>query len=100
MQRSATIVLSLLGLLWGTSTRAAGPLQYHPLPPCRLVDTRFGPFAGPPLAHGTVRPFPVRGSCGVPGTARAVLLTAAAIGPDLAGFLVLFPYNQSWPYVS
>jgi sugar lactone lactonase YvrE len=53
---------------------ATGTLQFYPLTPCRILDTRnpHGTFGGPSIAGGTSRSFPVPSSgCGVPTGAAA-----------------------------
>jgi hypothetical protein len=68
---------------------------YTPVPPCRIVDTRF---AGGPIAANTTRLFDVdgsnftaqggfNGSCGVPfGVASAVAMTITAVAPSVGGY--------------
>lgn len=74
---------------------AAGPnLSYYTVTPCRIVDTRNaqGPFGGPALG-GTPRTFQITGSCGVPATAKAILVNLAAIAAPVSGEIVLYPGN-------
>jgi ELWxxDGT repeat protein len=72
---------------------AGGPLEFFILDPCRIVDTREpdGPLAGPPLAAGASRTFPLAGACGVPPGARAVAVNVAVSGASAAGHLRVFP---------
>lgn len=64
-------------------------LDFHPLTPCRVVDTRGvpGPRGGPVLSSGVPRLLPVTGTCGVPPTARAVVINVTVAGPTAAGNL-------------
>jgi subtilisin family serine protease len=74
---------------------AAGPnLSYYTVTPCRIIDTRQanGPFGGPAL-NGTSRTFQIAGNCGVPSTAKAVLVNLAAIAAPISGEIVLYPGN-------
>lgn len=66
---------------------------FHPLPPCRLLDTRdpAGPLGGPPLAAQTQRGFPIALTCRLPATARAISANATVVGPEDSGYVVLFP---------
>jgi subtilisin family serine protease len=76
---------------------AASPnLSYYTVTPCRIIDTRnaAGPFGGPALG-GTSRMFQITGSCGVPSTAKAVLVNIAAISAPISGEIVLYPGNLS-----
>src|SRR5271167_3761059 len=51
---------------------ASNGLQFVPVSPCRVVDTRGpnGPFGGPPIQGGTSRSFPLpQGACDIPPSA-------------------------------
>jgi hypothetical protein len=78
------------------------PQGFHPLAPCRLVDTRgpAGPSGGPALAAGTSRNFPVTGLCEVPATARAVVVNVVAVNPSAAGNFRLYPSGSVVPNAS
>jgi hypothetical protein len=96
------------------TAQAAGPLQYHALTPCRIVDTRNpnGTNGGPTMCYGSpgcsnVRPrvFQIQGNCGVPnGVAAATINVTIAnpnmTGPSGQGFLTLYPPTQPLPNVS
>ncbi len=81
---------------------AAGALQFYPVTPCRVLDTRnaIGTFGGPSLAGGTGRSFPVLSSaCGVPAAAAYSLnVTVVPHGP--LGYLTTWPTGQAQPGVS
>jgi uncharacterized repeat protein (TIGR01451 family) len=86
-----------------TATPTARPsLNYYPLTPCRIVDTRraFGPYGGPSLAAGADRTFVFGGQCNIPPTAFAVALNAVAVQPDAPGFLTFFPGETAQPLTS
>ena len=70
-----------------------GPLQFHTLTPCRIVDTRnaAGPYGGPALAAGTARAFAIAGQCGVPADAGAVALNVTVTNPTSPGSLTVYP---------
>src|SRR5512143_2719767 len=91
------------GILLAVSSAVAdGPFQLHTVLPCRVVDTRnpTGPTGGPSLAAQVTRSFPVRGSCGIPLTARAVVFTVTVVAPTGSGNLRIWPYTTEMPLVS
>jgi hypothetical protein len=74
----------------------ATPLRFHPVTPCRVVDTRepAGAFGAPAIgASGTPdRTFPFASSpCGIPPAARAVSLNVTAVAPPAGGDLLVYP---------
>src|SRR6185436_4846735 len=73
--------------------RPGGPLDYHTLSPCRIVDTRLasGLQGGPALAANATRTFQAAGLCGVTTTASAVQLNVTVVSPSTAGFLRIDP---------
>jgi hypothetical protein len=79
-------------------------LQFYPLTPCRIADTRegSGPFGAPILSGGAAgRTFPITSSaCNVPATARAYSLNFTAVPHGRLGFLTVWPAGQSQPLVS
>jgi hypothetical protein len=88
--RTRRLLLPALALgAWPATALAQNPMGFVPLPPCRVWDTRTppGPSGGPKLTANTERCFPVRGSCGVDATARAVVLNlTATAATDLGDF--------------
>jgi hypothetical protein len=81
----------------------AGASLFHPLPPCRVVDTRSppGPLAGPIMAGGSQRTFPVASSpCGIPPGANAYSLNVTVVPNAVLSFLTLIPTGQTQPQVS
>jgi len=79
-------------------------LVYTPVPPCRIVDTRFAVEG--PLAAGAARTFDVDGSdlagqggspaaCGIPlAVAQAVTMTMVAVQPAARGYLTAWGLGQ------
>lgn len=69
-------------------------VQFYPLMPCRLVDTRGadGPLGGPALdaAGGPDRSFAVVSSCGIPPEATSLSLNVTALGGPGAGDLEIY----------
>ncbi len=91
--------------LWSFTTGGpAAGLQFVPLTPCRVVDTRNpdGVLGGPALAgiHAT-RTFAVRQSpCGLPADAQAYSLNVTVVPSGPLSYLTLWPSGQGKPLVS
>lgn len=82
---------------------ASNTLQFYPLPPCRVVDTRNpnGAFGGPSLAGNSSRSFPVPASaCNVPADAGAYSFNVTAIPHGTLNYLTAWPTGQTQPFVS
>lgn len=84
---------------------AAGPYNFVPITPCRVIDTRAGfqPLGGfkgllPDGAPGVK--FTIKGRCGVPASAAAVALNMTATDTNLGGWVAMFPGNQLWSGIS
>jgi hypothetical protein len=81
-------------------------LEFFPLPPCRVFDTRKpdGNLGGPYLQAKTERSFPVLDatSCNIPSTAKAYSLnfTAVPLNNGPLGYLTVWPTGLSQPLVS
>lgn len=81
-------------------------LLFVPITPCRIVDTRS---AGGPITSGQSRSYYVGGSfgfspqggksggCGIPTGAKAVVATFAAASPTNAGYMRVWPADESEP---
>lgn len=82
----------------------ANALDFYPLAPCRLADTRggfSGMFGPPSLSAGTSRLLPLlSSSCGIPVTAGAFSLNATVVPSGPLGYLSLFPAGPYVPLVS
>ncbi|MBZ5580412.1 MAG: Ig-like domain-containing protein [Acidobacteriia bacterium] len=80
------------------------PLSFVPVTPCRVADTRLapvGPLAGPSLAGGTSRDFPVPSSaCRIPATAAAYALNVTAVPHGGLSYLSIWPAGVAQPPVS
>jgi len=86
-----------------SGTGPATPLQFVPVTPCRVVDTRnaAGPFGGPILAAGVARSFVIpNGPCNIPANAAAFLLSAAVVPTGPLGALTMWPTGLSQPLVA
>jgi YVTN family beta-propeller protein len=84
---------------------ADSTLQFSPLAPCRVVDTRNaqGELGGPSLQGGQERDFPVLSSdCQIPSSAQAYSMnfTVVPVGGQPLGYLTVWPAGQNQPVVS
>jgi hypothetical protein len=86
----------------GALAQAPVASTFFTLTPCRIVDTRAanGTFGGPGLAAGGTRDFPVIGTCGVPVTARAVVLNLTVTGGSSSGLITVYPSGITRPSAS
>jgi hypothetical protein len=78
-------------------------LNFVPIPPCRLVDTRnpLGSFGGPSLQAATPRIFPVlSGSCGMPANASAYSFNVTVVPAGFLGYLTVWPAGGAQPLAS
>jgi hypothetical protein len=91
------------------ASAADGPYQYHPVTPCRVVDTRntyqsVGGY-GPGLVSREEKAFPFQGNCLVPVGAKAVTVNVTVAKPTAqtvlnAGYLTIWPYGVTKPLVA
>jgi hypothetical protein len=88
-----------------TGATVAG-LEFVPVSPCRLVDTRVSSFQsgfGPPsMSAGQTRTFniPTNTACGIPSTAAAYSLNVTVVTKGYLGILTIWPAGQPMPNVS
>ena len=78
-------------------------LEFYPVTPCRLVDTRnaAGSLGGPSLVATATRTFPILSSpCSIPATAKAYSLNFTSVPKGPLGFLTTWPAGSSQPLVS
>jgi hypothetical protein len=79
-------------------------LQFVPLPPCRVVDTRQanGQFGGPAIPGGTSRDFAIpQGPCpNIPSNAAAYSLNVTVIPQERLGYLTAWPTGFTRPQTS
>ena len=79
-------------------------LEFYPLSPCRVADTRYPNDQGlgaPYLKGQSARDFPVLNStCGIPNTAQAYSFNFTAVPHGALGYLTAWPAGQSRPGVS
>jgi len=78
-------------------------LEFYPVAPCRLVDTRSatGSLGGPSLVGSAARTFPILSSpCNIPATAKAYSLNFTSVPKGPLGFLTTWPAGSNQPFVS
>ena len=89
---------------WSFTTGSATTgLQFVPVTPCRVADTRnpVGPFGGPTPAANSVRSFAIpQSGCGIPSTAQAYALNVTVVPEGPLSYLTLWPAGQAQPLVS
>ena len=85
---------------------AVAGLEFYPVTPCRVADTRTGAgftgsFGPPSMAANTTRTFPVpSSSCGIPSTAAAYSFNVTVVPPGPLGVLTIWPAGQAMPNAS
>jgi hypothetical protein len=95
------VVIDINGYFAATSTGAS--LQFYPVTPCRVADTRNGTstFGGPILAGGSTRSFPVpSSSCGIPAGAAAYSFNVTVVPSTPLSYLTAWPSGAAQPLVS
>ncbi len=99
---STQFILDIDGYFVPAGSSASG-LEFYPLTPCRIADTRnaTGALGGPSLAANVGRSFPVQSSsCGIPATAKAYSLNITAVPHVGLAYLTTWPTGQAQPNVS
>ena len=74
-----------------------GATDFYTLEPCRLLDTRL---TSPPIRSNRSVTFGVGGICGVPPTAKAVVLNVTAVSPSASGHFRISPTGTPVPPTS
>jgi hypothetical protein len=85
------------------SSTGSGTMQFYPVTPCRVIDTRSaaGPLGAPIMGAGQTRNFPIlSGACSIPSSATAYSfsITVAPVGP--LGYLTTWATGSTQPVVS
>ena len=77
---------------------ASNSLQFYPLTPCRVLDTRT---LGQPIVGGTSSSFAISSrSCGTITDAAAYALNVTVVPRSALGYLTVWPAGQAQPLVS
>ena len=82
---------------FGPAPNASGATRFHTLTPCRAADTRLG---GAPLRPNVLTVFGLGARCGIPPTARSVVVNVTATEPVDFGHMTLFPDGSTAPLAS
>jgi len=93
-----TGTLTIAGIVFTViqaGTSATGGLGFHPVTPCRAVNT-----AGNRMQAGETRDFAISGSCGIPSTAQAYSVNVTVTPPGPLIYLSIWPTGQPQPVVS
>ncbi len=86
-----------------TAAGSSAALQFIPVTPCRIADTRnpTGAFGGPEMTAGQTREFNVPSSaCSIPTSAVAYSLNVTVIPDTVLNYLTLWPSGETQPVVS
>jgi hypothetical protein len=67
--------------------------DYFTVTPCRVVDTR----TGSPLQDGVPQTYTLHGVCGIPATAKVVVLNVTAVDPTGSGDLTIYASDATPP---
>jgi hypothetical protein len=86
----------------------SGGLNFYPLTPCRVVDTRSvggsgltGPLGPPTMTAMSSRSFPIpSSSCNVPATAQAYSFNFTVVPPGVLDYITAWPTGEPQPGVS
>jgi hypothetical protein len=82
---------------WFTAGSPGTGLQFVPVAPCRVADTR----GGSTMTANSSRSFAVpQSGCGIPSTAQAYSLNVTVVPEGPLSYLTLWPAGQSRPLVS
>jgi hypothetical protein len=81
------------------------PVQFVPITPCRVVDTRKpnGTFGGPAIPMNSSRNFPLSESdnpCSIPSSAIAYSLNVTVVPEGPLNYLTVWPTGEGQPTVS
>ena len=93
------VVLDVNGYFVSTNDPSA--LEFFPLPPCRIVDTRMGQ-GGTTLQGMTAYDYGIQNICDVPSNAQAYSLnfTLVPVSKVPVGYLTVWPQGQPQPNAS
>jgi hypothetical protein len=87
----------------GMAAWAQTPLQFVPVTPCRVADTRLpdGLFGGSALQGGAARSFPIpQSACNIPAIAAAYSLNVTVVPHGSLAYLTIWPTGQTQPQIS
>jgi YVTN family beta-propeller protein len=81
---------------------STSPIQFVPVTPCRLADTRPQYGGDGPIQGGSFRNFPIpqEGGCNIPSNAGAYSLNVSAVPSGPLGYLTIWPTGGNRPGVA
>jgi uncharacterized repeat protein (TIGR03803 family) len=87
-------------LVSNSDFQVVGPIQFVPVTPCRLIDTRQQ--GQHPIQGGTSENFiiPQLGGCSIPTSAAAYSLNVTVVPITTLGYLTIWPEGEIQPLVS
>ena len=95
------LTLAFIFLAIPLVSSAQSPLQFIPITPCRIVDTRV---TGNPIQGDTSQNFAIQGSqgncTGIPPAAAAYSLNVTVVPKEPLGYLTVWPAGENQPNVS
>ncbi|HLI64432.1 MAG TPA: choice-of-anchor tandem repeat GloVer-containing protein [Terriglobales bacterium] len=83
--------------------QVTGPMQFVPVTPCRLLDTRQGnPILGGTMQSYTIQNLNANGPCGslIPTNAAAYSLNVSVVPRGPLGYLTIWPQGEIQPFVA
>jgi hypothetical protein len=95
------VILDINGYFVPAAT--SGTLEFYPMTPCRLVDTRIDLLTTGALTAGSTRTLPLRSSsCNIPASAQVYSLNVTVVPPNggVVAYLTVFPAGSSVPVAS
>jgi subtilisin family serine protease len=94
---STDVILDVNGSF--ASVGGAGALNFYPVAPCRVADTRGA--AGPKMGDAETRSFAIPSSgCGIPTTAAAYSLNVTVVPDGMLQYLTAWPTGAGQPFAS
>lgn len=74
-------------------------LEFYPMLPCRVADTRTanGPFGGPSFGYASSRDFSIlQSACAVPSVAQGYLLNLTTVPVPVSNYFDFHAYLSAW----
>jgi hypothetical protein len=100
--RSGTLTIAGSNFTVSQGAAPGAALSFHPVTPCRILDTRnpTGPLGGPAIGASGSRTFTLTNVCGVPPDAGAISANVTTVNQGATGEIVLYSNDLSEPDAS
>jgi hypothetical protein len=102
--RTLLYTLAFILLTLPLASNAQSALQFVPITPCRVADTRPQHGGKGPIPGGTYETFLIQGSQGkctdIPSSSAAYSLNVTVVPPGRLGYLTVWPDGEDQPKVS